>query len=280
MSQLLATKTAISVSFSISILFLFLFNNVKSDFSFNFHTFGPEAAKVIGILNQASVSNGVIQLTMKDKSGNPLKHSVGQAGIVQPIQIYDKSKGVVADFTTEFTFVVNKKGRKDHGDGFGFIIISPSFSFPDPKESSGGFLGMFNSHTAFKSLHQQVVLVEFDSFANEWDPLPISQNAHIGIDVSSIKSVATTPWASDFRPDGTVANACISYNSHAKELSVEVSYPNNGHQVVANSSLTHHIDLMTVLPEHVLIGFSASTGDLVETHDILSWSFTSTLVKK
>lgn len=278
-SQFLATKNSISVLFTVSILFLFLFSNAKSDFSFNFPTFGPEVVNIIGFANQATLSNGVIQLTKKDKSGNPLQHSVGQSGIMKPIRLYNKSTREVADFTTEFTFVVNKNGRKDHGDGFAFVFASPSFTLPDPKESGGGFLGMFTPHTAFNSLDQQVLLVEFDSFGNEWDPIPLSQNAHIGIDVSSIKSVVTAPWLNDFRPDGTVATARISYNSLAKQLSVSVTYPHHTGQVNADSSLTHEIDLTTVLPEHVQIGFSAATGDLVETHDILSWSFTSKLVK-
>lgn len=44
-----------------------------------------------------------------------------------------------------------------------------------------------------------------------------------------------------------------------------------------NSSLYYVIDLREFLPEWVGIGFSVSTGDWVEIHNILSWSFESSL---
>ncbi|KAJ4714595.1 putative Kinase [Melia azedarach] len=41
--------------------------------------------------------------------------------------------------------------------------------------------------------------------------------------------------------------------------------------------LSYAVDLREILPERVRIGFSASTGQWVEIHNILSWSFNSTL---
>ena len=43
-----------------------------------------------------------------------------------------------------------------------------------------------------------------------------------------------------------------------------------------NSSVSYTVDLMTVLPEWVSVGFSAATVVSIETHTILSWSFNST----
>jgi len=122
-----------------------------------------------------------------------------------------------------------------------------------------------------------VVAVEFDSFANEWDPnFPQSDSPHIGIDIGSINSSATAPWPLDFQPVGSIAKARISYQSSAKVLSVSVAYPNSS--TTPNSAvLSYPVNLGTVLSEWVLVGFSGSTGDLVETHDILSWSFNSFL---
>jgi len=60
---------------------------------------------------------------------------------------------------------VNTKGAPLHGDGFTFYLASLDFEFPD--NSSGGFLGIFNHETAFNTSLNQVVAVEFDSFANE-----------------------------------------------------------------------------------------------------------------
>ena len=44
-----------------------------------------------------------------------------------------------------------------------------------------------------------------------------------------------------------------------------------------NSSLSYIVDLKTILPEWVSVGFSGATGLVTELHTILSWSFSSTL---
>lgn len=268
------TKISNLVLFTLSIYLLFLAINVESDFSFNFPTFSRDIFKTgVGFANDATLKNGVVQLTKKDDYGNPLKHSAGQFGLITPIQIYDKTTGKVASFVTEFTFLVNTNGRTDHGDGFAFFIVSPNYKIPNKKKSEGGFLGMFSKETALYT--KEILLIEFDSFANEWDPSPLSQFSHIGIDVNSIKSLAYTPWYNDFE-DGNVGKARIEYDSREKNLRVLVTYSKN-RQLNGDSSLVYNIDLTTFLPEFVQIGFSASTGDLVETHDILSWSFTSNM---
>ena len=47
-----------------------------------------------------------------------------------------------------------------------------------------------------------------------------------------------------------------------------------------SSSLSYIVDLKTILSEWVRVGFSAATGALVESHTILSWSFSSNLEPK
>lgn len=118
-----------------------------------------------------------------------------------------------------------------------------------------------------------VVAVEFDSFVNEWDPnFPVSDSPHIGIDINSIRSVATAPWPLESQPHGSIGKARISYQSSSKILSVSLDYPNSP---VNATVLSYPVNLGTVLPEWVRFGFTGTTGDLVETHDILSWSFNS-----
>lgn len=274
--KLFATKNSISLSIVIFMYLLILVANVKSDSSFNFPNFQPEALKKLGFANDATLKNGVIQLTKKDAYGDPLKHSAGQFGLLKPIRLFDQTTGKVASFITEFTFSVNSNGRQDHGDGFAFFMASPKFKIPNKNKSEGGFLGMFTRETALYT--KEIVLVEFDSFANEWDPNPSSNlgiGSHLGIDVNSIKSVANALWLNDF-DDITVGKARIEYDSSDKNLKVLVTYSEKG-AFNGDSSLVYNIDLTTFLPEMIEIGFSASTGDLVETHDILSWSFTSNM---
>ncbi|TKY69984.1 Agglutinin-2 protein [Spatholobus suberectus] len=274
-SKLHATQNPLPVFLMTFIPFLLLITSAKSDsFSFNLPSFEPGVKNIL-LGGDANTTGGVLRLTKKDLNGNPTQHSVGLSVFFGAIHLSDGKSGRVANFATEFSFVVNTKGAQLHGDGFTFYLASLDFDFPD--NSSGGFLGLFNKETAFNTSINQVVAVEFDSFANEWDPgFPVSASPHIGIDINSLRSAATTPWPLDSQPPGSIGKARISYQSSSKILSVSMAYPNSPVKLNA-TVLSYPVNLGAVLSEWVIIGFSGATGDLVETHDILSWSFSSFL---
>ncbi|KAJ1382163.1 Legume lectin, alpha chain, conserved site [Sesbania bispinosa] len=240
--------------------------------SFLFYNFKQD---VIGFLGGASSSDDIIQLTERDEHGEPLQNRVGRAVYLPPVHIWDGITGELADFRTVFYFVVNRSDSELHGDGLSFFMAPLDYGIPH--NSTGGFLGLVSPETAFNSsILNQVLAVEFDSFANEWDPNPLSEFSHIGINVNSIESVATVGWKSNVEPDGALVRALIRYDSQTKELFVLVSYPGSPVSGEDSATLAHTIDLRTVLPEWVRIGFSAATGDFIEKHDILFWSFVST----
>nr|1MVQ_A Chain A, lectin, isoform 1 [Cratylia mollis] len=112
-----------------------------------------------------------------------------------------------------------------------------------------------------------IVAVELDTYPNTDIGDPSYQ--HIGINIKSIRSKATTRW--DVQ-NGKVGTAHISYNSVAKRLSAVVSYPGG-----SSATVSYDVDLNNILPEWVRVGLSASTGLYKETNTILSWSFTSKL---
>ncbi|GAU40336.1 hypothetical protein TSUD_221840 [Trifolium subterraneum] len=264
--------------FSVFLLtFFLLINNVKSNsFSFGFPQFNNGTENIF-FGGDAKITGGVLQLTKKDQFGKPIPHSFGLSAFSEFINLSDKKSGKVAGFTTEFSFVVNPKGLGLHGDGFTFFIASIDFDFPDNSSSEGGFLGLFDEGTAFNTSKNSIVAVEFDSFSNEWDPQPqySGNTPHIGIDINTIKSSITVPWPIDRQPQGSIGKAHISYSAASKELSVLVTYPNS--PVKEEVGVSYPVDFGTVLSEWVLVGFSGSTGQLAETHDILSWSFASNL---
>ncbi|XP_061336889.1 lectin 5-like [Gastrolobium bilobum] len=268
-SKLLATQNLFSAFLMIFIFFLLLVTNVKSDsFSFDFPSFEPGVRSII-VDGDANTTGGILQLTKKD----PIpQQSVGVAGYFGAVHLSDKSRGRVAEFSTEFSFVVNPAlGSRSHGDGFTFFLASLDFEFPD--NSSGGFLGLFNEETAFNTSINQIVAVEFDSVRNEWDPT-YPNLPHIGININSIRSVATVPWQFDVT-QGEIGHARIIYSFASKQLEVFITYPQSPSQL--ETTITYPVDFGALLSEWVLIGFSGSTGDFVETHDILSWSFVSSL---
>ncbi|KHN45307.1 agglutinin-2-like [Glycine soja] len=277
-------KSKTQTSFPTLLVFLcyvLLLNNVKksNSLSFNFSNFVSGPNFDIGFLGDARPLDGAIQLTRRDNNGpygtaNIRQHSVGRAVYIPPVRLWDKTTGKLADFETDFSFVVDyySAGSQIHADGLSFFIIPFGADPRIPKNSSGGYLGLFSPETAFNAYKNQIVAVEFDSFRNEWDPEPVPVAPHIGIDINSLESVETTDWPINSVPQGAVGKAIISYDSNAKKLYVAVGYDTQPPTIVA---LSQTIDLRVVLPEWVRIGFSGATGDMVETHDILSWSFTS-----
>ncbi|CAL5188540.1 unnamed protein product [Lathyrus oleraceus] len=269
-TKLLATQTIFSL-FLLTILLLI--TNVKSDsFSFTFPKFDPDTNSIL-LDGDANTRDGVLQLTKKDQLGKPSPHSVGISLFFGAIHLSDKNSGKVAEFTTEFSFVVNPKGSQLHGDGFTFFLASLDFEFPD-NSTDGGFLGLFDKETAFNNSKNSIVAVEFDSFRNEWDP-PLGNSAHIGIDINTIESSIAAPWPINSQPEGSIGKARISYDTATQELRAAVSYPNS--PVEVGVVISYPVDFAAVLSEWVLVGFSGATGQLAETHDILSWSFTSNL---
>ncbi|KAJ7943765.1 Lectin receptor kinase [Quillaja saponaria] len=246
--------------------FLLLLLNVNS-FSFNFTNFQSNI-NIMNFQGDSFSSNGVLQLT-KNQLDGPITSSVGRASYAEPVRLWDAKTGELTDFTTHFSFIMKAVNESQYGDGITFFIAP--FQSNIPINSSGGFLALFSPDSAFDASKNQIVAVEFDSNQDWWDP----SSDHIGINVNSIISVTNFSWESSIKKGGT-ANAWISYNSITKNLSVFLTYADRP-VYIGNSSLSHVIDLKNVLPEWVRIGFSASTGKYVEIHNILSWSFNSSL---
>jgi hypothetical protein len=248
-------------------LFYALFNPAYS-ISFNFSTF-PSNLYQINFQGDAFSSNNVLQLT-KNQLDGPITSSVGRASFDQPVKLYDKKTKELTDFTTHFSFKMKSVNSSQSGDGLSFFIAP--FQSDIPINSSGGYLGLFSEDSALNTSKNQIVAVEFDSFSNDWDP----QLDHVGINVNSIRSVQNVSWTSNIMKNGSIANAWISYNSTTKNLTVFLTYSKNP-TFQGNSSLSHVIDLSEIFPEYVRIGFSAATGQWIEIHNILSWSFNSTM---
>ncbi|KAJ7970831.1 Lectin receptor kinase [Quillaja saponaria] len=254
-----------SVLFIVFVFFLLQLNNVLS-FSFNFINFHPGTNALI-FEGDAFASNGVLQLT-KNQVDTPINGSAGRASYSEPLHLWDAKTGKLADFTTQFTFFLKTiNSSLLFGDGFSFFLAPVESDIPN--NSSGAYLGLFSEETALDASKNDIVAVEFDTYGNTWDP----SFPHVGVDINQIKSLVYAQLASNIEK-GSVATALINYNSTTKFLDVLVTYAD---KPAFSTKLTVGIDLAYVLPEWVRIGFSGATGQLVEIHDIVSWSFTSTL---
>ncbi|CAN6372942.1 unnamed protein product [Urochloa humidicola] len=141
-------------------------------------------------------------------------------------------------------------------------------------DSSGGFLGLVNS-LGNANTFPPIVAVEFDAFRNEWDPKNATK--HMGVDVNSITSAASTAlphWCFN----GTAMSEWVRYDADAGTLSATLRLDDRQPGLLSVYNVSAPVDFRAEgLPQLGVVGFSASTGDLVERHQILSWSFESTL---
>ncbi|XVE86894.1 hypothetical protein DITRI_Ditri18aG0072200 [Diplodiscus trichospermus] len=246
--------------------FLFVFPSANS-VSFQIPRFEPGDGRIL-YQGEASPSGGVVDF-------NSLENlfRVGWVTYANRVPLWDPKTGKVSDFSTRFAFSIDIQKPSDYGHGFVFFLAPVGSQIPP--NSAAGRLGLFNSSQWVSTLGQ-VVMVEFDTYKNGWDPDQLDN--HVGINNNSIMSSVYTRWNASIH-SGDTADVFITYNATTKNLSASWSYSmtNNPQE---NSNLSYQIDLMKALPEWVMVGFSAATGVSTEKHILQSWEFNSTLQTK
>ncbi|VVA11631.1 PREDICTED: L-type lectin-domain [Prunus dulcis] len=246
------------------VLFMFFnfFQRFVHPLSFSIKRFGLDANNILYEGDAAPSSFGVIELsTITDTD---IYFRTGRATYAEPLHLWDSAK--LADFTTNFSFVIDIRNRTLFANGIVFFIAP--VHYPIPPNSAGGELGLLNSTTRFEASQNQIVMVEFDTFTNQWDPL----GSHVGININTISSVVHASWDAGGN-SGKMAHVQITYSASTKNLTVVWTYEENTN--VAISSLSYAIDLRKVLPEWVTIGFSTSNGFYRERNAIYTWDFIS-----
>jgi hypothetical protein len=117
------------------------------------------------------------------------------------------------------------------------------------------------------------VAVEFVTYHND------TSNDTIAIGISKVRKLDYTA-ISPYRLEGRMT-AYISFNGRTGMLVASLWF--HDHPSVDPVQVSAQLpDLVTLLPPQVAVGFSAATGECIELHQIMSWSFNSTLalVKK
>lgn len=151
-------------------------------------------------------------------------------------------------------------------DGLTFLIAPDEFTVGRP----GPWLGMLND--ACDDDYYKVIAIEFDTRRNlEFgDP----NDNHIGINLGSIVSRVTIN-ASDYGlsfEDGSIHRVRISYDGSSKRMDI---WAGSNSDYLLRSVFSKEIDISPYLYEYMFVGFSASTGNRTQIHNILSWNFTS-----
>ncbi|CAN1229419.1 L-type lectin-domain containing receptor kinase VII.1 [Linum grandiflorum] len=261
--------------FTILLLLLLFFSSHQTsavDFIFNSFNSANSTNSTGNLLlyGSAAVDAEILTLT------NSTAFTIGRALFPQKIRTRNSSH--VLPFSTSFIFAMAP--YEDALPGHGLVFLFVPFTGISGASSSQnlGFLNRTNDNDP----NTHVFGVEFDVFANQ-EFNDIDDN-HVGIDLNSLTSrFANTAgyWpdsgrgGSDFKPlklnSGENYQVWIDY----RDNSMNVTMARAGDRRPLRPLLNVSIDLSEVFEDEMFVGFTAATGQLVQSHKILGWSFSN-----
>ena len=241
------------------------------DFNFNKD---PRIFHDVRFLGSAKFSNEKDALQIPDESkAVDLKDQAGRALYSSPIRLLDPHTKTPASFETTFAFQVNNASHLSSdstghgGSGLTFIIVPDEFTVG----RHGPWLAMLNDACEDD---YKAVAVEFDTHRSPGFGDP--NDNHVGINLGSIVSTRTIN-VSDFGivlNNGLVHRAWITYDGPRRWMDIRLGSKHEDYP--SKPIFSEQLDLSPFLNEYMFIGFSASTGNLTQIHNVLSWNFTST----
>ncbi|KAK9063874.1 hypothetical protein SSX86_017746 [Deinandra increscens subsp. villosa] len=222
----------------------------------------------ISLYGNATIQSNILTLT------NSTLFQIGRA--LYPQKIRTKNASSLLPFSTSFIFAMAPNKTAVPGHGFVFLF-TPVTGIRNTAPAQN--LGLFSKEVDGNSSNH-VFGVEFDVFRNQ-NYGDINDN-HVGIDVNSLTSVySRTPG---YYPDGGgrfisfLLNDGRNYQVWIKyqNLTISVTVAPVGEKpedcVICQSPL----NLTDVFEDEMYVGFTAGTGNLTQSHKILSWSFSNT----
>ncbi|KAK7302793.1 hypothetical protein RJT34_13689 [Clitoria ternatea] len=256
----------------LSILLLLLNSTSAIDFVFN----GFNSSDVL-LFGNATIDSRILTLTHHQT------FSIGRALFRQKIPTKKPNSSFVYPFSTSFIFAMAPYEDTLPGHGLVFIF-TPVTGIQGT--SSAQHLGLFNlTNNGNGSNH--VFGVEFDVFRNqEFDD--ISEN-HVGIDINSL--ISNVSHDAGFWPEqhggkgqqGDESFKELKLNS-GENFQVWIDYEDSlvnvtmapvGMKKPSRTLLNVSLNLSQVFEDEMFVGFTSATGQLVESHKILGWSFSN-----
>lgn len=246
--------------------FFFLCFHSISAIDFVFNGFRSSSLSLYG---NATIESRVLTLT------NDSTFSIGRALYPSKIITRQRNSSYVLPFSTSFIFAMAPYDGLSPGHGIVFLFI--------PHTGIGGatssqHLGLFNG-TNDGSPDNHVFGVEFDVFKNE-EFEDIDDN-HVGLDLNSLKSEVA--HEAGYWPDGgkpfkrLVLNSGRNYQVWIDfaDSQINVTMAPAGMKRPKQPLLNTKLNLSQVFVDEMYVGFTAATGQLVESHKILAWSFSN-----
>ncbi|XP_058763578.1 L-type lectin-domain containing receptor kinase VII.1-like [Vicia villosa] len=255
----------------LSSTFFLLFTSTSSiDFIFNSFN-----SSTISLFGNSTIDSHILTLTHHQT------FSIGRALYPHKIPTKNSSSSHVYPFSTSFIF--SMAPFKDTLPGHGLVFIFTPLKGIQGT-SSAQHLGLFNLTNNGDS-NNHVFGVEFDVFMNQ-EFEDINDN-HVGIDVNSLTSVVSHDagfWIDDAKSgkdqifkklvlnNGENYQVWIDY----EDSLINVSMAKSGMKKPVKPLLNVSVNLSDVFEDEMFVGFTSSTGQLVQSHKILAWSFSNT----
>lgn len=258
------------------VLFLFKFFLFQSTLAVNFGFFhSSDCSDDLLLYGNATISSDTLSVT------GDTTFSIGRALYRAKVPTRFPNSTKVVPLSTSFTFSITKLKNTLPGHGFVFLFV-PSTGINGASASQHlGFLNRTNNGDP----NNHSFGVEFDMFQNE-EFNDINDN-HVGIDVNSLTSVVSykagywsgnkkTNWSfEEIRlNDGAQYQVWIDYSN--PNLSITLA-PENLKKKPQKPLINVPLDLSDIFLDEMYVGFTASTGQLVQNHKIQSWSFNNTM---
>ncbi|CAI8591136.1 unnamed protein product [Vicia faba] len=257
----------------LSSTFFLLFTSISAiDFIFN--TFN---SSTISLFGNSTIDSQILTLAHHQT------FSIGRALYPHKIPTKNSSSSPshVYPFSTSFIFSMVPFQHTLPGHGLVFIF-TPLKGIQGT--SSAQHLGLFNLTNNGDS-NNHVFGVEFDVFMNQ-EFEDINDN-HVGIDINSLTSVVSHDagfWLDDAKSEkDQIFKKLVLNNGENYQVWIDyedslinVTMAKSGMKKPVKPLLNVSINLSQVFEDEMFVGFTSSTGQLVQSHKILAWSFSNT----
>ncbi|CAJ1961688.1 unnamed protein product [Sphenostylis stenocarpa] len=249
------------------LLLVFLFFNSTWAIDFVFNGFNSSEVLLFG---NATVDSRILTLTHKQT------FAIGRALYKEKIPTKKPNSSFVYPFSTSFIFAMAPYEDTLPGHGLVFIF-TPVTGIQGT--SSAQNLGLFNLTNNGDS-NNHVLGVEFDVFMNqEFDDINAN---HVGIDINSLKSFVSND-SGYWQDDGDKSFKELTLNN-GENYQVWIDYEDSWMNVTmapvgmkrpSRPLLNVSLNLSQVFEDEMFVGFTSATGQLVQSHKILGWSFSN-----
>ncbi|XLU93634.1 hypothetical protein S245_007986 [Arachis hypogaea] len=208
---------------------------------------------------------------------NHASFSIGRAFYPSKIPTKSSFSSNPLPFSTSFIFSIAP--FKHLLPGHGFVFLFSPFEGANGV-SSAQHLGLFNL-TNNGNPKNHVFGIEFDVFKNQ-EFNDINDN-HVGLDVNSLTSLASHDagfWVSGKHDEkfkelklnnGENYQVWIEYSDSRVNVAMAIA----GKRRPNRPLISELVNLSDVFLDEMFVGFCGATGQLVESHKILAWSFSN-----